>query len=488
MPQVELNNCIHTVPVGTLLSEVLPGLSHPCGGKGVCGKCKVRVSGAVSSLTTTEQRHLTPSEIADGIRLACCATVEGDCRVEMPSAAPVVVTAGENALASVKPVFARFGAAVDIGTTTLAARLYAPDGSLLAEMGAANPQTAFGEDVLTRVESALGGKAAEVIEAIRTGLTRLLADLTASAGLKPTDVDGVVVTGNTVMLTLLTGGDVTPFATAPFSGHSRFGIALTGAQIGLMECANAAVYLAPCVSAFVGGDAATALLATELGNNELLLDIGTNGEMVLNANGILYACSTAAGPAFEGVGISCGMVAAPGAIDRVDLINGAFHAHVIGGGKAAGVCGSGLVDALACLSMLDDPTGPISLAPGIVLTIEDIQALLTSKSAIRSGLDTLLHTAGLSPDSVSSLTIAGGFGRYLNIPNAIRVGLLPPVAAQRVRAVGNAALDGASRLLLNTDLQDELRQKIDGVQVVDLATNPYFVRRFMESMNLEVPR
>ncbi|MBE6807167.1 MAG: DUF4445 domain-containing protein [Ruminococcaceae bacterium] len=480
MAQVTLNNRIHTVPEGTRLSALLPDLPHPCGGKGVCGKCKVRAWGELSPLSSEEQRHLTALEITDGIRLACCTMVQGACRVQTRSAEPMVVCLEGEAPARVRPGFARYGAAVDIGTTTLAAQLYAADGALLAEIGAPNPQAAFGADVISRVEATLKGS--PTTKAIRTGLSRLLTALTAQAGLAPGDLDEIVITGNTVMLTLLTGRDVTPFATAPFTGHSRF-----GERISLPDYPGVAVYLAPCVSAFIGGDTATALLATDLNQGELLLDIGTNGEMVLNANGKLYACSTAAGPAFEGVGISCGMVAAPGAIDRVELVNGALYPHVIGGAEATGVCGSGLVDGLACLAMLGE-TAPVPLAPGISLTAEDVAALLTSKSAIRSGIDTLLHTAGMPVTDLTGIKVAGGFGRYLNIQNAIHIGLLPPILPERIDPVGNAALSGAVRLLLDTALRETASRLLDAVEVVDLAQSPYFATRFFENMTLEVPQ
>ncbi len=483
MPQVTIDNHIISVSAGTGLSALLPGASHPCGGKGACGKCKVRVQGSVSPLTAVERRHLTPPEIADGIRLSCQTTVQGDCRVATLTTHPVTILAAETTTPKpLCPGFSRYGVAVDIGTTTLAARLYAPDGTLLAQTGASNPQTAYGADVLTRAETALGGQAEALTAAVRDGVAGLVARLTADAGITPMDLDGMVVTGNTVMLTLLTGGDVTPFATAPFIGHHRFGCTAVGAVIGLTPCPDVPVYFPPCVSAFIGGDTATALVAADLPENALLLDIGTNGEMVLYTGGRLYACSTSAGPAFEGVGISCGMVASPGAVDRVELVNGTLHPHVMGGGTAMGVCGSGLIDTLACLTLLGDLTGPVALTPEVTLTSEDIQALLTSKSAIRSGIDTLLYTAGLTPDAVTEVVIAGGFGSYLNVSNAIRVGLLPPIPPERIRAVGNGALDGAAQVLLNTCLRDSLSRLTAAVQVVDLAQNDYFAKRFIQNM------
>lgn len=486
MAQVQVNNQNYTVPVGTLLSDLLPGHAHPCGGKGICGKCKVRVQGKVSPLSATEQRHLTPLEVADGIRLACQTTVHGDCQVERWDTMPLAICMeGGHVLTCVNPNFAHYGVSVDVGTTTLAARLYAADGTLLAELGAPNPQTAFGADVVSRVEAVLQGKGEAITETIRAGLCRLLTDLTALAGLTPHAIEELVIAGNTVMLTLLSGGEVTPFAKAPFVSASLFGETVSAASLGLICCPNASVYLTPCASAFVGGDAVAALMATDLKNKELLLDIGTNGEIVLNTAGKLYACSTAAGPAFEGVGISCGMVAAPGAIDRVELVNGTLYPHVIGGGAAAGICGSGLVDALACLALLGED-GPVTLAPGITLAIEDIQALLLSKSAIRSGVETLLQTVGIQAEEIAGMAIAGGFGHYLNMGNAVRIGLLPAIGKDRIRTVGNAALAGASQLLLDATRRATAQELANSIRVVDLANNPYFAQRLIENMTLEV--
>jgi len=167
-------------------------------------------------------------------------------------------------------------------------------------------------------------------------------------------------------------------------------------------------------------------------------------------------------------------------------VNGTLHPHVIGGGEAIGICGSGLIDLVACLALLGDPDGPVTLAPGVTLTTEDMQALLVSKSAIRSGVDTLLHAAGLTEKELTGIVVAGGFGSCLNFSNAIRLGLLPSVSVDKFRVVGNAALTGATHLLLD-DTQKETAQQLAGaIRVVDLAANPYFAQRFIVNMTLEV--
>ena len=494
MPRVTIDNRIVIAEVGTTLSRLLPGLEQPCSGKGICGKCKVRAEGALSPLTPQEQRHLTVFDLADGLRLACCATVQGDCCVERLDAPPAAVVthsaAGEGAP---HPAFSRCGAAVDVGTTTLAARLYAPDGSLLAEGGTLNPQTAYGADVVSRVEAARNGRAADLAVAVREGLSRLLAELAAAANLTPAAIDGAVITGNTVMLTLLTQGDVTPFTAAPFACGQLFGGTHSAAALGL-EGLTCPVYLTPCASAFFGGDAIAAILAsgmTDSPDTALLADVGTNGELALWHGGKLYACSTAAGPAFEGVGISCGMTARRGAVHAVDLVNGTLHPRVIGGGEAVGLCGSGLIDAAACLLMRGDlsPDGgleaPVPLAPRVILTPADVRALQLSKSAIRAGIDTLLHTAAIDGEAVETLYLAGGLGSTLDPVNGACIGLWPAAWSARLQVLGNAALEGAARLLLDTRLRPRAERLAGEITPVELATDPYFADAFIKNLSFE---
>ena len=492
MPQVEIDNRIITVPIGTTVSSVVAGLDLPCSGKGICGKCRVQVFGAVSDPTPREERYLTLMEVADNVRLACQTTIQGDCRIRrMGDSAPVVVAAPERDIRPRRTAFSRYGVAVDVGTTTLAAHLYDPAGTLLAQIGAPNPQTVFGADVISRVEAAMGGNTAPT-DAIRHGLRQLLTDLTAMAELTPADVDGIVITGNTVMLSLLIATDVAPFATAPFACERLFGETVPATEVGLTDCSDASVYLTPCASAFVGGDVATALDAADLRDTALLLDLGTNGEMILQTPTGLYACSTAAGPAFEGVGISCGMTAAQGAIHRVELVNGALHPTVVGGGEPKGLCGSGLIDAVACLLLRGDMTpegivdGAVSITDTVTLTPDDIRALQVSCSAIRSGIDTLLKAANLTAEDLQEVVVCGGFGNYLSVPNAVRIGLLPAAALSRTRCLGNAALSGAAELLLDVDRRASLAHRIRAAQTVELATNPYFATRFITNMRLEV--
>lgn len=498
---VTLNGKPISCPIGTCLSDLL---SHhgqgtmPCGGHGKCGKCLVTVTGEVSEPTEDEKRVLTADELAKGIRLACRATVEGDCAVTTVEQGKGQIVTNGSFPASMRkrllaPAFARYGVAIDIGTTTLAARLYDREGCLLAETSCLNPQSAWGADVISRMEAAMAGNASRIAGLTRRTLNRMLTDLSNSADVKPADIDAVVITGNTVMLHLLTETDVEPLTHAPFEAKRLFGELLTAHDLGLTAPApDAAVYLPPCIAAFVGADTVTATLASdlrEIPETALLCDIGTNGEMVLWHDRTLYACSTAAGPAFEGAGISMGMGGRTGAIDRVWTQDGEICAHVIGETAPVGLCGSGLVDAVAALldTEILDETGyleddPAEIADPVEVTQEDIRAVQLAKSAIHAGMRTLIHTAGLTCDDVDTLYIAGGFGSYLDVENAGKIGLLPEELTDRVTVLGNAALTGAAMLLLCADLRPACETLARETKVVELATNPVFVNEYMERM------
>lgn len=491
MATIWINGVPQSVTVGTRLSEVLSRAPHPCGGKGICGKCRVRATGALSPLSQEEERHLTPFEIADGMRLSCCTVVEGDCHVTMDADSVMLVVAdGNPSVTAVSPTFAAYGAAVDIGTTTIAARLYDTKGRLLAQAGCVNPQTAFGADVLSRVAAAGEGK--DLSTPLQAAVNGLLSRLASLAGIASAAIDGVVITGNTAMLCLLTATDPTSLACAPFALPRGFHETVTAGSIGLAALApNRPVYLPPCAAAFIGADALCAVLTCDMDDDRttLLADMGTNGEMLLAHHGVLYACSTAAGPAFEGVGLSCGLPAVEGAIDEVVLVNGQLTTHTIGGGKPIGICGSGLVDIAACLLATEemDASGyvdtTVSLGNGVSLTQEDIRALQQAKAAVSAGLLTLLHHAKLTVDEVEVLYTAGGFGSCLNGRHAAAIGLLPRGLSDRIQPMGNAALDGASRLLLDAKARARMTAIADKICVIELATDPYFADLFIKNMS-----
>ena len=494
MAELLLDGISIPVQPGTLLCEALGhhrAPAMPCAGKGRCGKCRVVATGALSEPSAEELAHLSADELAHHVRLACCCKVQGNCAVERIFAGEsVICTEGEMPEFVYTPQFKAYGAAVDLGTTTLAARLYGAQG-LLAQASAPNPQASFGADVISRIEQALHGKGEALASAIRGALGALLAQLAAKAGIDICKIDRVVVTGNTTMLYLFTLRCPHSLSHAPFAADHLFGETLPAEALGLSGlCAD--VYLPRCISAFIGADITTALLASGLcarGETALLADIGTNGELALWHQGQLTCCSTATGPAFEGAGVSMGMPGKTGAVDHVSLRGGALCAHVIGEAPPAGLCGSGIIDAVACLLQQDtlDESGFLEGAPDVIaapvtLTQADVRAVQLAKSAVCSGIRALLHTARLAAGDIAELAVAGGFGSYLDIGNAARIGLLPAELAAKTRVLGNAALAGACMLLLDETACMRADALARGAKTLELSQDPYFIEQYTENM------
>lgn len=479
---------------GSAIREALPKrlLDTPCGGYGRCGKCRVTALGALSGPSPEELTLLTPQELAAGVRLACCARVEGGCTVTAGGAGQSQVQM-DMALPELKPdpEFTRYGAAVDVGTTTLAACLYAADGSRLAQAGGPNPQQAWGADVISRAGAALNGEGRALARSVRDGIGELLCRMAHEAGIGPERIDRVVIAGNTAMLYLLTGTDPECLTRAPFSAGRLFGEELPAAELEL-PCIHAQAYLTRCISAFVGGDVTAALLYSGIcagPETRMLADVGTNGEIALWRGGRLLCCSTAAGPAFEGAGLSMGMPGRTGAVDHVTIKDGSIFPHVLGETAPMGICGSGVLDALACLAQLDilDESGlleddPVMIAPPVSLTQKDVRMVQLAKSAVSSGIRTLMHRAGVTCREVEELAVAGGFGSYLNVENAGRIGLLPMELVPKVRVLGNAALSGAAMMLLDRDMRAYSESLAARAETVDLSTDEYFMQAYTEGM------
>ena len=457
------------------LSDAL-NIPLDCGGKGRCGKCKVYVSGQLSPLTQAETSLLTQEEIDAGCRLACQTEIEGEYVVHKTHKEDdMVIQTGFGAVdsgvsSSLSPAPSdHIGVAVDIGTTTLAAYWYdLTCGQLIDQRSSANPQRIFGADVISRIERAMAGDLMQLSAVLRRGILELL----------PEKWDRLVLTGNTTMLYTLCGHDPEPLSHAPFIADHTYGYEKDG------------VILPPCFSAYVGADLSTAALAARLWKDgrlavdkpTLLLDAGTNGEILLAANGHLYGCATACGPAFEGSQISCGLPSVPGAICHVKPD---FSVETIGGKPPKGYCGSGILDVTAALldRELLDETGfldewPEEAAALPELTQKDIREIQLAKSAIAAGCDALMHAAGVT--ELDTIYLAGGFGSQLNVESARRIGLIPP--ACNTVAIGNGAGHGAALLLLDPSLLNDLLSMKAQFELVELASDPYFSEAFMKHM------
>lgn len=432
-----------------VLQEVLEqaGLysPHPCGGNGICGKCTVKLSGSISAPNA--------SELSFGTRLSCQAQLQGDATVWLNSSGSIeqIESGMFHNILPVFPASGHWGVAVDIGTTTIALKVCnLKNGAILTTQTCLNPQITIAADVMGRINAAINGKLALLQEQVQSSLHQLLKQACKYTQIQIQDLDALVITGNTTMLYLLTGRDPEELSHAPFLAGCLFGFET--------EILNIPTYLPPCMNSFVGADITCAVLASGMTNKKeisLLCDIGTNGELALWKDETLYVTSTAAGPAFEGAGISCGCGSVLGAIDRVWIQDNHICTHTIGEVPATGLCGSGLVDAIATLLHLEQidstgaTTGDLALSSGVHLIPKDIRTVQLAKAAIAAGIQTLLESANVSIDQVSTLYIAGGFGSHLNVENAAAIGLIPSPLKDRVQVIGNGALTGALMLLLN---------------------------------------
>ncbi|MBC7099554.1 DUF4445 domain-containing protein, partial [Candidatus Bipolaricaulota bacterium] len=373
------------------------------------------------------------------------------------------------------------GLALDLGTSTLAAYLLDLEGG--KELGAKaleNPQCPFGADVLSRI-AYVQERGEEGVRRLREGVlegvNELVRDLAGRAGIAPEDIVQAVVVGNPTMLHLFLGVDPTPIGQAPFIPVFREPLSLKAHEVGMGINPEAVVHTLPMVSGYVGADTVGAVLACGLhrsGDLSLLLDLGTNGEMVLGNKEGMLACSAAAGPAFEGGRISCGMPAVEGAISHVD-VDGGVSFQTIGKGRPRGLCGTALVDLVAGLlgAGLIDPSGRLSkkeenplsarirgdgterkffITKGervIELTQRDIRELQLAKAAIRAGVEVLLARMGVSPAEVDRVFLAGAFGSQMRPHSIVKIGLLPREFLPRIVPVGNAAGAGAKLALLD---------------------------------------
>ena len=479
----------------------------PCGGNGTCGRCRVRVSGAVSAPEDAEQ-----AAVRDGERLACRCRAVGECTVTLGRAgADVICTDGAG---RAFPVTKRpgLGAAADIGTTTVVVYLYDLEtGARLAHASAPSAQKMYGADVISRVsfcDSRPDGLEL-LAAAVREQLCALLDETLKKAGRGAGELASTCIAGNTVMLHILCGLDPHSIAVAPFTPKSLFGRTVPGGTIGLPDVP---VLLCPCVAGYVGGDITAGLLASGAAADAgpcLFLDVGTNGEMALCRGGRIVTCATAAGPAFEGAEISCGIPARAGAIDRVWLADGRVQLSVLGGGAAAGVCGSGLLDALAVMLELGavDETGRLlppdettaaarahvsvsdggvefSLAPGVSVSAADVRALQLAKAAVAAGIETLLGQMGVAAEELTALYLAGGFGNYLRPESAARIGLFPACLVPRVVPCGNSAGAGAAAALCSDDARRALSAIAQRAEYLELSGRADFSEAYIDAMEL----
>ena len=503
-------------------------IDSPCGGGGICAKCRVRVLSGQAA-TGGSAHRLTADELASGWRLACVTKVSGPLTVEIPSSSRIarldaILVDGEPISVRRDPHAAgKLGVAFDLGTTTVAGTLFdLHTGLERATHAVMNHQIPLGDDVISRITAVRHDPAAlsKLQSLAVSSLNEILRTLCAECGETPLSIHKLTVAGNTTMQQLLLGLDPSPLGEKPFTPAFTDAQTLPAARLGLLTHPDATLAVFPQIGGFVGGDTVAGLLAAHfdtLTQPTLLVDIGTNGEIALLRDGVITAASTAAGPAFEGARISQGMRAATGAIDQIWLQGGNLRCHVLGETEPRGLCGSALVDAAAVLLRLGliDVTGllalpdprPAALTDALAqrlvvgqngnryvlaygedgtalvsLTQQDIRELQLASGAIRAGIEALLQKAGLSVRGLDTILLAGGFGNYIRRENALRIGLLPPLHYLAIRFIGNASLNGAKRALLSqTEFARAQALRARAIHV-ELASEPHFTDLFMDHM------
>ena len=470
----------------------------PCGGQGTCQKCTVFLAGPEGERAV----------------LACRTPAEEGMVLRLPAAGPLAVELGQGeGLPSVPPDPGQtgWGVACDVGTTTVVCQLVElSTGRVAATVGQGNAQRPYGGDVISRIKAAMDGQRPALTAAIRGQLARMVEALCARAGVSLSEVKGMAVAANTAMCHLLAGLPPDALGAAPFAPVSRFGAECSARALDLPF--DGPVYLCPAVSGYVGGDITADLLQTGMDRARrpvLLIDVGTNGEMALGCGDRFVCCSTAAGPAFEGAQIACGMTAAPGAVSAVEWREGRLACSVIGGGEALGLCGSGLIDAAAVLlevgavdetgRMLDpeedeipQPLRPylflldgepaFRLAHRVWVTQADLRKLQLGKGAIAAGVRVLMDAYGLTCAQVDSLLLAGGFGSYIRPESAARIGLFPAGLLPVTRAVGNAAAGGARAALLSRQARERLSALQGNMEYLELSGLAAFNAAYMDAM------
>lgn len=586
------------VPAGVSVFEAASWagitVDSTCGGRGTCGKCRVRLLASDLPPTEGDRRTFSQGELDEGWRLACRsrlgetplaleidvpalltrpkAALLGrgrhvllapathkhrlelapptlhdqapdlvrlrralpDYELEVPltvlrtlpaafraAAFEVTAVVVGNRLVAIEPgdtSAESFGIALDLGTTTIVAGLIdLTSGAIVALGSTLNGQERFGSDVISRITHAMETPAglAELREAALASINELLARLLLDSGVATERIYHAVVAGNSTMLHLLLEVDPGALALAPFAPAFAEPLDLSAHEVGIQLHPEGRVETFPLVGAYVGADIVAGTLATGSGRNErysLLVDIGTNGEVVLGTPLRILAAAAPAGPAFEGAQIRCGMRATEGAIEAVRMCD-TVELDIIGGGDPRGICGSGLADAVAGLLQtgLLDPSGRLKrrdeaaahplaeqlveidgapafrLADGVELTQRDLRALQSAKGAIAAGIHILLTDAGVDAEQLDEILLAGSFGTYIDPASALAIGLVPSIDLKRVTAVGNSSLEGAKMALLSFREKQLGFGLAAGIEYVELSGRPDFNQVFTDSLVFPVP-
>ena len=509
-------------------------LDSECGGRGTCGQCRVRFLEGTPPPTVEDAALLSQEELRDGWRLACQSFLAADCRISVPQrvarARRGAIRIQTDAVEAGKPSEGGrrrkgYGIAVDVGTTTVVC--YLMDMARALQLGVAsfaNPQSAFGPDVISRITFAHRGPAElkDLQRRLVSNLEKHFAALCKDAGIAPDAVSIVTAVGNMTMMHLLRGVDPWPLGVAPYEPVFVELPPFPARAIGFKRFGGAEVHILPGVGGHVGSDIVVGVMGLDLARRpgvSLFIDLGTNGEVVLCAKGVLAGASCAAGPAFEGVHIHSGMAAFPGAIERVDEADGRLEIDTIADAPPLGLCGSGLVDAVALLlrhrllqrsGRLVDPRRIPADVPDdiasrleddgqrrfiiakkgrsedIVVTQQDIREVQLAKAPVRATIELLLAGANLKPETIDDVFVAGGFGSSVRSESLLALGVVPEEVRGRIHAAGNTAGFGAKLALVYPERLEEAHRLARRIRHVELVQREDFRQAFAAHMAFPV--
>lgn len=503
-----------------MLQEKNEYISAPCNGNGICGKCIVRYKSGATEPTKQDREFLSEKQLEQGYRLACQSYPTEEYKVEIPELEETieVLSQWENQRTeeilkntaegtAEKTENALYGICIDIGTTTLAALLVNLETEADCQTAVSvNHQRAYGSDVLSRISASNGGKKWEIQRCIRQDLQKLIRELLQKEKITEQQIQRIVIAGNTTMCHLLRGFSCETLGVAPFLPVDLSWMEGSAADFLGMKELDTKVVILPGISAFVGADIMAGIAKMNMHRSEgyhLLLDIGTNGEMVLGNCRHMYVTSTSAGPAFEGGNISCGMAGIPGVISHVFMEEtGKAGFQVIGEAdgenkkkqQAIGICGTGMIDLVYELrkhQMIDEhgtysdlyfDTG-YELAGKVKFTQNDIREIQMAKAAIRAGVDILVKKAGIAFDEVDDCYLAGGFGTKIDITKAAGIGLIPKELEMKTIPAGNTVLAGTKEVLLSRISKDELEKIQTMADVINLAEENDFEELYLSYMD-----
>jgi uncharacterized 2Fe-2S/4Fe-4S cluster protein (DUF4445 family) len=495
--KIQLQPLGKTVEVerGTPLPEVLfeHGVEFPCGGRGRCQGCKVKVLQGSLAITPEQSKRLPPPELAAGWRLACQCCAEGDLVLDLAQWEATILA--DNTVFDFTPSEG-YGVAVDVGTTTLVAQLLdLRTGRVLGVRAELNAQAQHGADIMSRIELAMQNAGREqLLRLVREQVERMMGELLDGCPNAREGLRRVTLVGNTAMHHLFCGLDPEPLSHYPFEpihdGLQNF----SAQELAWLLPGECQIQFLPCLGGFVGSDILAGILATRMQQSEdltVLIDLGTNGEMVIGNRKRLLCASTAAGPAFEGARISMGMRAATGAVAEVTVEQGQLRSRVLGQATPRGICGSGLVDAVAAglelgwiqaSGKFDHGGKSMTVMAPVVLTQSDVREVQLAKGAIAAGLRILLERWPAALGEVKRIYLAGAFGNYINRQSARRIGLFEFDPAV-VEPAGNTALLGAKLALFDPAGDgNEYARLRSLVEHVSLSADPRFQDIYMDAL------